>query len=71
MLIILFNNVILPADFPGGKGESNHVGRATPEDIEKIEGRRVMGLEPFEITLNMISGEKQMVSKANIKLHQN
>ncbi len=64
-----FQHGIPPPDFSGGKGESNHVGIATPEDIETIEGRRVMSLEPFEITSNMTSGEKQIVSKANTILN--
>jgi len=35
-----------PVDFPGGKGESEHVGRATRETIEEAggaEGLRAMG----------------------------
>lgn len=38
-------------DFPGGKGESEHVGRMTAEDVEKaggIEGSRAMGLKPWD-----------------------
>lgn len=65
-----FEHGIPPPDFPGGKGESNHVGRAVPEDIKTIEGRRAMGFESFKVTSNMTSGEKQMVTKANTILHQ-
>jgi len=35
-----------PTDFPGGKGESEHVGRATEETIEEAggaQGLRAMG----------------------------
>jgi hypothetical protein len=35
-----------PLDFPGGKGESEHIGRATKEMIEEaggVEGLRAMG----------------------------
>jgi hypothetical protein len=45
-----FEQDIRPHDFPGGKGESNHLGRATPDDIKTIEGRRAMDFELFEIT---------------------
>jgi len=45
-----FEQDIRPPDFPGGKGESNHVGRSTPKDIKTIEGRPAMDFELFEIT---------------------
>lgn len=38
-------------DFPGGKGESEHVGRMSADDIEKaggVEGLRAMGLRPWD-----------------------
>ncbi|KIL63988.1 hypothetical protein M378DRAFT_186857 [Amanita muscaria Koide BX008] len=36
-----------PPDFPGGKGESECVGRARGEDVKRPEARRVLGLDPF------------------------
>jgi hypothetical protein len=66
-----FEHGIPPPDFPGGEGESRHVGRATPENINTLEGRRAMGFEPFEVKTSMTSGEKEIVSKANTKLYQN
>jgi hypothetical protein len=65
-----FQHGIPPPDFPGGEGESRHIGRATPENINTSEGRRAMGFEQFEMKSGMTSGEKEIVSKANIKLHQ-
>lgn len=38
-------------DFPGGKGESQHIGRGTPEllsESSKLDARRAMGLEAFD-----------------------
>jgi hypothetical protein len=60
-----FQQGIPPPDFPGGEGESRHVGRATPENIKTVEGRRAMGLQSFEIKSYMTPGEKEMVSAAN------
>ncbi|CAF1388168.1 unnamed protein product, partial [Adineta steineri] len=56
----------IPApDFPGGKGESNHIGRATTKCVNTVEGKRTMGLESFEIKPHMTSGEKEMILQAN------
>jgi hypothetical protein len=66
-----FQQGIPPPHFPSGEGESRHVGRATPEDINTLEGRRAMGFEPFEIKSDMTPGEKEIISKANVILHQN
>jgi hypothetical protein len=41
-----FLNGTPPIDFPGGVGESEHVGRATKEDIHE-GGLPAMGLAPF------------------------
>ncbi|CAF0984130.1 unnamed protein product [Rotaria sordida] len=60
-----FQHGIPPPDFPGGQGESRHVGRANPENVKTVEGRRAMGLQSFEIKPNMTSGEKEIVLKAN------
>ena len=61
---------IPPPDFPGGEGESHHIGRATPENIETSKGRRAMGFESFEMKPLMTLGEREIISKANIILHQ-
>ncbi|CAF2815217.1 unnamed protein product [Rotaria sp. Silwood2] len=58
-----------PPDFPGGEGESRHVGRATPEEVTKLGGGRAMGLELFSIKSDMTSGEKEMISRANAILN--
>lgn len=37
-----------PPDFPGGSGESQYADRATVADIASVEGKRALGLAPFE-----------------------
>ncbi|KAI9455819.1 hypothetical protein HD554DRAFT_2146979 [Boletus coccyginus] len=37
-------------DFPGGEGESEFLGRATPQDITTPQGRQATGFEPFVAT---------------------
>jgi len=52
-------------DFPGGKGESEHVGRIRREDIESAGGEdalRAMGLARWEAQLE---SEKEVVRVAN------
>ncbi|UJR08036.1 hypothetical protein I4U23_012313 [Adineta vaga] len=56
---------IPPPDFPGGEGESRHVGRGSPHNIKTTEGKRAMGFESFEIKSYMTEGEKEMITKAN------
>ena len=60
-----FTQGIPPADFPGGEGEKNHVGRATPEDLLKLRGGRPMGFESFSRSTTMTQGEQEMIDKAN------
>ncbi|KAG6819433.1 hypothetical protein H0H93_011921 [Arthromyces matolae] len=36
-------------DFPKGPGETKCIGRATPEDVKTVLGRRAFGLERFEV----------------------
>ncbi|EIN03971.1 DUF1479-domain-containing protein [Punctularia strigosozonata HHB-11173 SS5] len=58
----------LPApDFPGGKGESSFVHRSKPEDVEDVEARRMLGLEPFALNTGSIvrEGERRVVVEAN------
>ncbi|CAF3722721.1 unnamed protein product [Rotaria sp. Silwood1] len=64
-----FTQGIPPPDFPGGEGESRHVGRATPEEVITLGGGRAMGLEPFSVKSNMTPGEKEMISRANAILN--
>jgi hypothetical protein len=52
-------------DFPGGKGESEHVGRMTKKDIETAGGEnglRAMGLASWEAEFE---SERDIVSVAN------
>lgn len=44
-----FEQGVAPPDFPGGVGESQHMGRGDAGDIKSMAGRRAMGLERFEI----------------------
>ncbi|CAF1459530.1 unnamed protein product [Didymodactylos carnosus] len=64
-----FVHGIPPPDFPGGEGESHHVGRAVPEDVKKAGGGRAMGFEAFKIKSDMTPGEKKMILKANTILN--
>ncbi|WVF67161.1 hypothetical protein IAT40_001907 [Kwoniella sp. CBS 6097] len=52
-------------DFPGGAGEADFVGKGVEEDILSKEGRQAMGLEPFEISDDLSSGERSIRQKAN------
>ncbi|UZJ51919.1 hypothetical protein CBS101457_001239 [Exobasidium rhododendri] len=56
---------IPPNDFPGGEGESRHVGRGTARDIVTSAGRRSMGLEKLEIQDGMPEAEKQLLRYCN------
>lgn len=61
---------LTPPDFPGfpfGPGETTHVGRATPRDVEDIGGDEALqefGLSPFKVQPST-SGEAEMVDCAN------
>ena len=50
-------------DFPGGKGESECIGRATLADISSPEGRRLLGFEEF--TTNEGGFKAEFIEKAN------
>ncbi|KAI4781705.1 DUF1479-domain-containing protein [Aureobasidium sp. EXF-3400] len=55
-------------DFPGGIGESQHIGRAVQEDISAVSGvngLRAMGLERFDEKAGRTPGEKKVVASAN------
>lgn len=55
-------------DFPGGVGESQHIGRAVQEDISAVSGvngLRAMGLEKFDENAGRTPGEKKVMASAN------
>jgi hypothetical protein len=54
-----------PPDFPGGIGESTHIGRGQPADIKDVRARRAMGLAPFAIDDDMPACEKQLLHECN------
>ncbi|PFH46582.1 hypothetical protein AMATHDRAFT_69546 [Amanita thiersii Skay4041] len=54
----------LPApDFPGGKGESQCIGRAIADDVKSAEARRMFGFEP--LVVSPTGGNASFVQKAN------
>ncbi|KAF8605002.1 DUF1479-domain-containing protein [Ceratobasidium sp. AG-I] len=57
-----------PPDFPqfDGKGETGFARKGLEEHIGSVEGRRAMGLEPFDTLLPGLSvGEKEALAQAN------
>ena len=56
-------------DFPGGVGESAHVGRPGVEDVEAVsgkEGLRAFGLERWDCEAEGLSpGEREVMRRAN------
>lgn len=55
-------------DFPGGEGESHHVGRATAEYVKKYcdpVGVQAMGLERLSVPEDETPGAKAAVERAN------
>ncbi|KAI9872884.1 MAG: hypothetical protein M1830_001089, partial [Pleopsidium flavum] len=56
-------------DFPGGKGESEHVGRATAEYLGQtadVKGQQAMGLASWDLNeTNISDGQRRMLHKAN------
>ncbi|KAM3074556.1 hypothetical protein ACMFMG_007986 [Clarireedia jacksonii] len=55
-------------DFPGGKGESEHIGRPGPDQMMKWvgeEGMRAMGLMPFEAGEKDSEGAREVVAVGN------
>jgi hypothetical protein len=59
---------IPPSDFPGGEGESTHIGRGKPQDITNAKGRRAMGLEKFKIRPDMSRAEVNLIETCNAQL---
>ncbi|PGH13102.1 hypothetical protein AJ80_06474 [Polytolypa hystricis UAMH7299] len=60
---------IPPPDFPGGKGESEHIGRATESYLKEVsdeESRRAFGFGKWNTQdAKLKQGEKEVLSKAN------
>ncbi|EFQ36267.1 hypothetical protein CGRA01v4_14991 [Colletotrichum graminicola] len=54
-------------DFPGGKGESEHVGRPGEEAVRGAEARRAMGLERLLLPAEGGEGrgERELIERAN------
>ncbi|KAI0326069.1 DUF1479-domain-containing protein [Cubamyces sp. BRFM 1775] len=56
----------LPApDFPSGEGETRFAGRGRVEDVDHLDGRRVLGFEPFRHESFVNEGERQAIAAAN------
>lgn len=60
-----FKNGTPGPDFPGGKGESEHVGRPGPSFLETTAGRQAMGLEKLTLGSGESAGEKAAIERAN------
>lgn len=52
-------------DFPGGRGEADHVDRPAEAAITGGLGRAAMGLERLGINDGATQGERDVVAKAN------
>lgn len=55
-------------DFPGGKGESEHVDRPDEEFVRSItntNGLASMGLEPLTEPIDGSEGEREVVRRVN------
>lgn len=55
-------------DFPGGKGESEHVDRPLESFLRKVadvDGLASVGLEPLREPVDASNGEKEVVRRAN------
>lgn len=55
-------------DFPGGKGESEHVDRPTEEflrSVADVDGLASVGLEPVPEPVGGSAGEKEVVRRTN------
>lgn len=53
-------------DFPGGEGETNFKGRATPDDVKGSEARTLFGLEPYGVPEGATKGVKETIEQANM-----
>lgn len=55
-------------DFPGGKGESEHIGRPDETFLRSVtnaEGLASVGLEPLAEAMDGSEGEKEVVRRVN------
>ncbi|OAA45422.1 DUF1479 domain protein [Metarhizium rileyi] len=58
-------------DFPGGEGESRHIGRPTEDMLRSWtddRGRQAFGLDKIEVRDGAFLGEREVVERANIAL---
>lgn len=60
-----FEQGIPPKDFPGGEGESRHVGRGQPIDVAGRMARRAMGLESMSYDAHATSAERELIEACN------
>ena len=59
---------IPPSDFPGGPGESAHVGRPGAEELKGlagVEGLRAAGFAPFDVSMATSEGEAEALAYGN------
>ncbi|KAI0020058.1 hypothetical protein F4780DRAFT_386456 [Xylariomycetidae sp. FL0641] len=57
-----------PSDFPGGQGESQHVGRPGPDALKAmagVEGLRAAGFAPFDVSIAESEGEAEVLRYGN------
>lgn len=58
-------------DFPGGDGESKHIGRPTEDMVRRWvnpEGRRAMGLDKLVASPSALPGAREVVDRFNVTL---
>ncbi|KHN97196.1 DUF1479 domain protein [Metarhizium album ARSEF 1941] len=58
-------------DFPGGEGESRHVGRPTEDMLRRWTndvGRQAFGLDKIQVRDSALPGEREVVKRANMAL---
>ncbi|KAH7347690.1 hypothetical protein B0T11DRAFT_232861 [Plectosphaerella cucumerina] len=63
-----FEQGIPPVDFPGGVGESAHVGRPGVEELKAVagvEGLRGLGYAPFDVSAAKSEGERAVLEYGN------
>jgi len=53
-----------PPDFPGGAGESGFTNKGVESDILSLEGKRAMGLAPFDLTAAVDAAERDVMKEA-------
>jgi hypothetical protein len=53
-----------PPDFPGGTGESAFKNKGVESDILSLEGKRAMGLAPFDLAAAVDAAERDIMEEA-------